>query len=170
MQNISQAQIFYTALVVVVLVIAVWIYSALRRRRAEQAEIDKLLNDYAKSKGQDSIIATEYDLPVELVSKARDVAFNVSVLLKTNKDLTWWERNSESLLFVSQWIWGNKGVWQEDIDKMVAWLNRVRNREEALLVQTFYEEFTGGRNLKIDMDKHIPVPDRRNIAPYRFFN
>lgn len=172
-KNISEAQIFYTVLIIVVLVIAVWIYGALRARKAKRLEVESLINDFEKNDGEDKRISEEFDLPVDMVAKGRDIAFNVSILLETNEELTWWEKSKDNAWRIAATGIGAyfySGVPQSNIDEAVQWLNKVRTREEAILVATLYEDFTGGNNLKLDIDKYVDVPDRRSIRSYRFFN
>ena len=168
--SINKAQWFYVALVVVALVFSIWFYRFLRKQKAKKIEIDDIITKYNVANAQDAILTEEFEVTNQEVVLARDVALQVSILFEKNSELSFWEKNSDNLLFISQLFMGTNGVWDSNIEEAKNQLNRIRNQKTATLVQTFYDDFTSGNNLKIDIDKFIPIKSTREIKIYKYLN
>lgn len=173
-KKLMQNEYVVLALVVAILAIVFYFYNKYKNYKAEQAEINAIIDNYEKNKDVNVQVANRLGLSESQVALAKDIAFNVSIAFESNKELTWWQRNKDNALKwamfgVGALLYG--GVPSRNKQDAVRWLNRIQSQSIANAVQSLYEsDYTMGRNLKIDLDSLYSVQERNQIRSYRFLN
>lgn len=163
----------HIAIIVVVVVSAIVGYLAWRKwqlYRAKATEAKAVADEYAQTSWQNEQIAEEYDLSVEEVAEARDVAFNLSMIFETNKDLSWLDKNSDLLwTVISPAALLLSELSNEDEDTALRYLQKVSSRESVQLVAALYEaDFTENRDFKADLSEAIAAKKLRRFKGLKY--
>lgn len=123
--------ILYIILTVIILVLA---YKIFTRLRGGANAVGGVIADVSEN----TVIATQTQIPVKRVQELRQIAFELSNELETNKDLTW------------TYTWFNMTTVYE-LEKII---NKVKSSNEMIVVKNFYNsEFTNKSSLYEDLKK-----------------